>query len=195
MLPPTLTPLFTIALPPTLAWLAYHYWPRFRAARLAWLVILAWLMGLAPACGLVAEVMVLAALEQSMAVSLPYTPDATYHQSQGWHGTDNWAGRDYSAGCGQPLVAPMTGVVTAVGFDGFTGPHGSNNSYMTIADGRGREVLLLHGAYEVKAGTAVYGGLTPIGREASIGNSSGCHTHFVLRINGTAVDPVDYLKE
>ena len=34
-----------------------------------------------------------------------------------------------------------------------------------------------------------------IGREASVGNSSGCHTHFVLRVDGTAVDPADYLAK
>lgn len=198
ILPPVLPPLFTIALPPVLAWLLHRYWPRFRAARLLWLVIGVWLMGLAPACGLMAEAVLVVALEANgaqTAVSLPYAPGQPYHQSQGWHGEGNWEGRDYSAGCGVKLYAPLTGTATAVGFDGFIGKYGRNNSFIIFNDGRGREVVLLHGEYEIEPGTAVVAGVTEIGREASVGNSSGCHTHFTLRVNGTAVDPAKYLED
>lgn len=191
----TLHPLLTIALPPVLAWLARRYSWRFRAARLFWIVIGVWFLSLLPACGLIVEAALVAAMEAETAVSLPYAPDAYYSETQHMHGSGAWRGRDYSAACGTPLYAPMNGVVIANGFDFFSGPWGSNNSYLIISDGNGREVLLLHGEYTVTPGTAVRRGVTQIGREASIGNSSGCHTHFTLRVNGTAVDPSEYIKE
>jgi murein DD-endopeptidase MepM/ murein hydrolase activator NlpD len=127
-------------------------------------------------------------------VRLPYAPGIAW-QTQGYHGHSNWQGRDYKAGCGQGLYAPLTGVVTAKGFDGFVGPYGRNNSYIKFDDGQGMEVLLLHGEYSARVGEQVFAGHTRIGTEASVGNSSGCHTHFTLRVGGQAVDPAKYLED
>jgi murein DD-endopeptidase MepM/ murein hydrolase activator NlpD len=202
---PFFTPCFTLALPPVLAWLLQKYFSPFRRARLFWLTIGVWFLSLLPACSLVVEAVIVAALEgqerpfvamasarPSTGVNLPY---ALPHREIGsLHGLGtSWEGRDYSAGCGAALLAPITGQVVARGTDSYCGPHGCNNSYLTIR-GDGVEVLMMHGDYSVGVGQPVIAGLTRVGSEASNGNSSECHTHFTLRVGGQAVDPAKYLE-
>lgn len=88
-------------------------------------------------------------------------------------------GVDYTTGCGSPIPSPATGTVTAVGFDGYIGEYGSNNSYLIVNDGQ-REIILMHGHYTAVVGQSVIIGQI-IGREASIGNSTGCHTDISIR--------------
>jgi hypothetical protein len=95
------------------------------------------------------------------------------------HGLPGWEGIDASAGCGAVLYAPLSGVITYNGPDGYVGPHGGPSSLLTITAGDGAAVSLLHGQYTVPPGTAVTAGETVIGREAAVGNASGCHTHLV----------------
>lgn len=91
-----------------------------------------------------------------------------------------WKGVDYAMGCGAAILAPVAGTVVEVGFDGFVGEYGSNNSYLIIEAGDGREVILLHGEYTAVVGTAVGVG-DVVGYEASVGNSTGCHTDISIR--------------
>lgn len=88
-------------------------------------------------------------------------------------------GVDYSTGCGSPILSPVSGTVTAVGFDDYVGEYGSNNSYLIVAEGE-REVIFMHGEYTAITGQSVHEG-QPIGYEASIGNSTGCHTDISIR--------------
>jgi len=127
-------------------------------------------------------------------VVLPYRIKSTH--TQGMHGGD-LPGRDYAVECGTPLYAPITGEVVAVGHDGYVGPHGSNNSFVKIVGGgihAGIEIILLHGEYDVAISDDVLQGATKIGREASIGNSSGCHSHFTMKHNGGFVDPAEFIR-
>lgn len=95
------------------------------------------------------------------------------------HGLPGWEGIDASAGCGAILYAPLSGTVTYNGPDGYVGPHGGPSSLLTITAADGTAVSLLHGDYTVPLGTAVVAGETVIGREAAVGNATGCHTHLV----------------
>lgn len=88
-------------------------------------------------------------------------------------------GVDYSQGCNSPILSPIIGTVTAVGFDGYVGQYGSNNSYLIISDGQ-REIIFMHGRYTAVINQSVEKGQL-IGYEASIGNSTGCHTDISIR--------------
>ena len=123
-------------------------------------------------------------------IALPYRGDYRLIDN-GLHGDGDWPGRDYAAACGTPLYAPISGRVEAIGFDAYTGPHGSHNSFVLFAN-ENSQVMLMHGEYLVHQGQSVRAGEL-IGFEASIGNSSECHTHLAIRMRGELVDPIDVL--
>ena len=93
-----------------------------------------------------------------------------------------WKGIDYTLGCNAPVVAPISGRAVGIGFDDFVGSFGSNNSYLILEAGNGDQLIFLHGRYTVVAGDRISRGQV-IGREASVGNSTGCHTDLSLRRN------------
>lgn len=108
----------------------------------------------------------------------------------GWHGLEyNLPARDYVAGCDTPVLSPIDGTVVANSFDGACGIYGCNNSYLTITGAR-LKVWLLHGHWTPQPGETVQAGQI-VGTEASLGNSSGCHTHFTIMDldTGKWVDP------
>ena len=83
-----------------------------------------------------------------------------------------------------PLFSPITGEVIAKGEnDGF------GNTYICIQNSRW-EVCMLHGIYNINLGDWVVIGQR-LGEEASIGNSTGPHTHLSLYDRTTAswIDP------
>jgi hypothetical protein len=103
-------------------------------------------------------------------------------QTQGYHGQyPGYSGYDYTTNCGDTLYSPLPGrgVVTYNGLDGTE----DNNTMLRIIGDAG-EIVLLHGSYtEVEVGNIVLGGTTVIGQNASIGNSTGCHSHIVWHPN------------
>lgn len=110
----------------------------------------------------------------------------------GWHGLEyNLPARDYVAGCGSEVLAPIDGLVLANAFDNACGIYGCYNSYLTIAGDR-LKVWLLHGHWTPQPGDHVQAGQV-VGTEASLGNSSGCHTHFTIMDleTGLWVDPFE----
>lgn len=108
--------------------------------------------------------------------------------NNGLHGDGYWPGRDFAAACGTPLYAPLSGRV-ATGFDDYIGPYGSNNSYLRITGEGGITVMMMHGEYVVSTGQSVSQG-DLVGFEASIGNSTECHTHLAIRVQDELVDPI-----
>jgi len=88
-------------------------------------------------------------------------------------------GVDYVTGCQSPIFSPVSGLVTGKGYDGFVGRHGDNNSFL-ILETADFELILLHGRYNVAIGQAVQRG-DLLGHEASVGNSTGCHTDISIR--------------
>ena len=140
--------------------------------------------------GYVRDVLAAAERYRLPAIALPYRGDYRLIDN-GLHGDGDWSGRDYAAACGAPLYAPISGTVERVGFDAYTGPHGSANSFVFFAN-ENTTVMLMHGDYLVHQGQAVRAGEL-IGHEASIGNSSECHTHLAIRVRGELVDPISIL--
>ena len=138
--------------------------------------------------GYVADVLAAAERYRLPAIALPYRGDYRL-VNNGLHGDGNWPGRDYAAACGTPLYAPISGRVET-GFDDYAGPYGSRNSYLLIT-GDDVAVMMMHGEY-IAAEQVSQGDL--VGFEASIGNSSECHTHLAIRVGGELVDPVEIVR-
>ena len=101
-------------------------------------------------------------------------------------------GTDFGAPCGTPTISTRSGTVT------FTG----------VVSGYGNRVVVDHGivagkrletAYNhlsviaVQAGQALVAG-QPIGRVGTTGNSTGCHLHFEVRVDGAYTDAMPYLN-
>ena len=93
-----------------------------------------------------------------------------------------------NAGYGAPAVAAADGIVT------YTGAMGGYGNCVMINHGDGIVTLYGHGQ-EIKTtlGAAVKKGdiIMTVG---STGLSTGPHLHFEVRKNGTAVDPIPFLK-
>ena len=94
-----------------------------------------------------------------------------------------------SGGCNGPIWAAQAGVVTKRGFDS------GGNGTITIDHGGGVQTSYLH-MYDsgmlVDVGDQVNAG-QQIARVGSSGNSTGCHLHFMVIVNGSPVDPVPFM--
>lgn len=96
-------------------------------------------------------------------------------------------GVDLGAPCGSAVRAAGTGTVVGVGHAGAYGLRvkvrhdgGLESSYSHLADA------------SVSTGDSVSDS-TVVGEVGSSGLSTGCHLHFGVRRNGTAVDPLTLL--
>ncbi|MEV6924061.1 M23 family metallopeptidase [Dactylosporangium sp. NPDC051485] len=101
------------------------------------------------------------------------------------------AGIDVAAGGGQPIVAAADGVVVRAG------PSGGNGNYTCIShglyQGKGLATCYAHqSAILVRVGQRVRRGEL-IGRVGTTGASTGYHLHFEVRLNGSPVQPLDWL--
>jgi LysM repeat protein len=115
-------------------------------------------------------------------------PNGCYRISQyykGWIHT----GLDIACPWGTPLRAADSGTVTRVQY-GRTG-YGYN---VIINHGGGIQTLYGHmSRIDVVVGQSVEKGEV-IGAEGSTGRSTGPHLHFEVRINGTQVNPLGYIR-
>lgn len=109
----------------------------------------------------------------------PTAGASSYHQ-----------GTDIGAGCGQPLYAASSGTVVYAGWNGGYGnfvmiDHGNGvtTSYAHILNGG---ILVSYGQYVDVA--------TNIAQVGTTGTSTGCHSHFEVRINGTATDAEVFMR-
>lgn len=99
-------------------------------------------------------------------------------------------GVDFGGGCGTPLRAAADGKVVSSYFSGVYG------NRLVIDNGalagRGIATIYNHAtSYTVGVGDRVQQGQV-IGFEGSTGWSTGCHLHFTVMANGTAVDPMQF---
>ena len=93
-----------------------------------------------------------------------------------------------NAGFGAPVIAAADGVVTMAVYDRGYGNcviinHGNGISTLY---GHGQAILTEVGK-EVKKGDLIM-------EVGSTGNSTGPHLHFEVRVNGSCVDPMPFLK-
>lgn len=98
-------------------------------------------------------------------------------------------GLDFSAQTGDPVYAAKAGKVV---FARYIGNY-SYGRYIRILHSPGVETLYAHlSAIVVKEGQTVTTGQL-IGRAGAVGNASGPHLHFELRLKGQWVDPAPWL--
>ncbi len=89
---------------------------------------------------------------------------------------------------GKPVYASAGGRVIAASYSGSYG------NLIKIQHSNGYITYYAHlSAINVKTGETVVQG-QQIGKIGSTGNSTGPHLHFELRINGTPVDPINYIS-
>ncbi len=109
--------------------------------------------------------------------SAPTAGASTYHK-----------GIDMAASMGTPIYAGESGTVTSASYSG------SGGNMIVINHGNGMQTYYMHcSKMYVSAGQKVSRGEN-IGAVGSTGNSTGPHLHFQVMVNGTAVNPLNYLS-
>lgn len=97
-------------------------------------------------------------------------------------------GIDISAQTGTDFLAAAYGVVVKAEYNGAYG------NMVIIDHGGGVQTLYAHGSsIETQVGNIVNAGDVVL-KVGSTGYSTGPHAHFEIRINGSAVNPLDYIR-
>ena len=97
------------------------------------------------------------------------------------------SGIDINAAYGATICAADGGTVT------WAGPKGSYGNLVIITHDNGTQTYYAHNSsFLVSAGEKVYKG-QPIAKAGATGRATGPHCHFEVRINGTSVNPLNYL--
>lgn len=105
-----------------------------------------------------------------------------------WGRYDYHSGLDIHASYGEGIKAADGGTVT------FAGWQGSYGNLVIITHDNGIKTYYAHNSsLVVSVGEKVYQGQV-VARAGSTGNSSGVHCHFEVRVNGSAVNPLSYLR-
>ncbi|MBG6085240.1 M23 family metallopeptidase [Zhihengliuella flava] len=105
----------------------------------------------------------------------------------GGYGMVNHIGQDYGISCGTPVKAAAAGTVVQAGWAGHSG------NRVRIDHGNGLETTYNHNtSLKVAVGQEVSRGEV-VSLAGTTGNSTGCHLHFEVLVDGTAVDPAGWL--
>ena len=100
-------------------------------------------------------------------------------------------GTDFGVSCGEPMKAIAGGTVIEKYWSDVYG----NRLYLSLGQINGKNVTAVYNhatSYRVSVGDHVSQGET-VGYVGSTGWSTGCHLHFTILVNGTAVDPMNWL--
>jgi murein DD-endopeptidase MepM/ murein hydrolase activator NlpD len=100
-------------------------------------------------------------------------------------------GVDFAAPCGEPMHAGAGGRVISEYYSSVWG----NRLYLDVGRVNGRSMILIYNhasGYRVRTGARVRRGEV-VAYAGTTGWSTGCHLHFTVMLNGTAVDPMHYL--
>lgn len=123
----------------------------------------------------------------------PSTGPLTSGYGMRWHPTKGiyklHGGLDFGPGCDAPIYAAADGVVVQAG------PAPSYGHLIVIDHGGGVTTLYAHmfaAGVLVHVGQAVTAG-TQIARVGTDGDSTGCHLHFEVHLNGQRTDPAPFL--
>ena len=101
------------------------------------------------------------------------------------------AGVDLAPGCDAPILAAAAGIVVRAG------PSSGYGNLIVVDHGEGTVTRYAHMEYEdllVVVGQTVAAG-QQIARIGSTGDSTGCHLHFEVVVNGAPVDPLAFLAD
>lgn len=101
-------------------------------------------------------------------------------------------GQDISGtGCGAPIYAAHAGTVIYAGTNGDLGNFIELDNGGGITTGYGH---IIAGGILVRIGQHVGPG-QQIAKVGSTGGSTGCHLHFMVRINGALTDPLPFMRD
>lgn len=107
--------------------------------------------------------------------------------SPGGIGSTNHKGLDIAASCGTKIYAAAGGTVE------FAGYKGSLGKLVIINHGSGVKTYYAHcNSLKVSSGQKVEAG-TNIATVGKTGTATGYHLHFEIRVNGTSVNPQNYI--
>ena len=93
-------------------------------------------------------------------------------------------------GCGATIRAAHGGTVTYAGWNGSWGYYVAIDNHDGTGTGYGH---IQAGGIGVSIGQEVAPG-QPIAKVGSTGQSTGCHLHFIVRVNGNVTDPVPFMR-
>ena len=119
-------------------------------------------------------------------------PSAGVVSGYGWRSMGDFhLGDDIGARCGAPIYAASSGTVTYAGWQGTYG------NLIRINHGGGVSTGYAH---IVSGGMLVgVGDWVSVGQQIAIvgttGNSTGCHLHFEVRLNGSTTDPQAFMSD
>ena len=100
-------------------------------------------------------------------------------------------GTDFAAPCGMPEVASSAGTVIAEQWSDVYG----HQLYLDLGQVNGKNMTVVYNhlsAYRTSTGQHVSRGQT-VGLAGTTGWSTGCHLHFTVLVNGTPVNPMNYI--
>jgi len=98
-------------------------------------------------------------------------------------------GLDLTSGCSTAIVAASSGTVEYVGW------YGGYGNYVRINHGGGVSTAyghIVNGGFRASPGQRVSAGQL-IALVGSTGNSTGCHLHYEVHINGATIDPAPFM--
>lgn len=99
-------------------------------------------------------------------------------------------GTDFGVSCGEGLWAAAGGTVVSEYYSSVYG----NRLYLNVGTVNGRNVTVVYNhlsGYRAHTGDRVSRGEV-VGYVGDTGWSTGCHLHFTVLVNGTAVDPMNW---
>jgi murein DD-endopeptidase MepM/ murein hydrolase activator NlpD len=100
-------------------------------------------------------------------------------------------GDDFGAACGTPIWAAGNGTVLSEYYSSVWG----NRLFLNLGLINGQNVTVIYNhlsAYRTHVGQRVSRGQV-VGLIGTTGWSTGCHTHFTVMVNGTAVNPAPWI--
>lgn len=101
-------------------------------------------------------------------------------------------GTDFAAPCGMPERAADSGRVTSEYYSDVWG----NRLFLDLGNINGHNYTVIYNhisRYAVRTGAVVSRGQT-VARAGTTGWSTGCHLHFTVLRDGTAVNPMNYIR-
>lgn len=111
------------------------------------------------------------------------------HPIYGYSGPHD--GTDFSAPCGTPNRAVAAGTVISTSWSEVYG----NRLYLDVGQVNGQNMTVIYNhlsSYSVSSGERVSRGET-VGSSGTTGWSTGCHLHFTVLLDGSPVNPMNYL--